>query len=89
MHIEKLEASIKQFITEERKENGNYKSLEDFVKRVNIGIETLQILIFVGAFRFTGKQKHELLIEARFLKIMSYRQSIEIHLKMPLMRLRY
>ncbi|PZU89051.1 MAG: DNA polymerase III subunit alpha [Chryseobacterium sp.] len=67
MNIEKLEASIKQFIPEERKENGDYKSLEDFVKRVNIGIETLQILIFVGAFRFTGKQKHELLIEARFL----------------------
>ncbi|WP_187477724.1 DNA polymerase III subunit alpha [Amniculibacterium sp. G2-70] len=67
MHIERLEASIKIFIPEERKENGNYKSLEDFVKRVNIGIETLQILIFVGAFRFTGKHKHELLIEARFL----------------------
>jgi DNA polymerase-3 subunit alpha len=27
----------------------------------------LQILIFIGAFRFTGKQKHELLIESRFL----------------------
>lgn len=67
MHIEKLEASIKQFIPEERKENGDYKSLEDFIKRVNIGIETLQTLIFVGAFRFTGKQKHELLIVARFL----------------------
>lgn len=67
MHIERLEASVKLFIPEERKENGDYRSLEDFVKRVNIGIETLQILIFVGAFRFTGKQKHELLIEARFL----------------------
>ncbi|NMR35318.1 DNA polymerase III subunit alpha [Chryseobacterium aquaticum] len=67
MHIERLEASIKIFIPEERKENGNYRSLEDFVKRVNIGIETLQILIFVGAFRFTGKHKHELLIESRFL----------------------
>lgn len=67
MHIEKLEASIKVNIPEERKENGDYGSLEDFIKRVNIGIETLQILIFVGAFRFTGKQKHELLIEARFL----------------------
>ncbi|WP_333853042.1 DNA polymerase III subunit alpha [Epilithonimonas sp.] len=67
MHIERLEASLKLFIHEERKENGDYKSLEDFVKRVQIGIETLQILIFVGAFRFTGKQKHELLIEARFL----------------------
>lgn len=67
MHIEKLEAAVKLFIPEERKEHGNYISLEDFVKRVSIGIETLQILIFVGAFRFTGKQKHELLIEARFL----------------------
>jgi DNA polymerase-3 subunit alpha len=67
MHIEKLEAAVKLFIPQERKEHGDYKSLEDFVKRVNIGIETLQTLIFVGAFRFTGKQKHELLIEARFL----------------------
>ncbi|MHA7607895.1 DNA polymerase III subunit alpha [Elizabethkingia meningoseptica] len=67
MHIEKLEAAVKLLIPEERKEFGDYRSLEDFVKRINIGIETLQTLIFVGAFRFTGKQKHELLIEARFL----------------------
>ncbi|AZB28335.1 DNA polymerase III subunit alpha [Chryseobacterium balustinum] len=67
MHIEKLESAVKLFIPEERKEHGDYKSLEDFVKRVSIGIETLQILIFVGAFRFTGKEKRELLIEAKFL----------------------
>ena len=67
MHIEKLEGRIAQMIPEERKSNGDYTSLENFVKRIPIGIETLQILIFIGAFRFTGKQKHELLIEARFL----------------------
>lgn len=67
MHIEKLEGRIAQMIPEERKNNGDYTSLENFVKRIPIGIETLQILIFIGAFRFTGKQKHELLIEARFL----------------------
>lgn len=67
MHIEKLELMTKQIIPEERKNNGDYMSLEDFVKRIPIGVESLQILIFVGAFRFTGKQKHELLIEARFL----------------------
>lgn len=67
MHIEKLESKIAALIPEERKNNGNYLSLENFVKRIPIGIETLQILIFIGAFRFTGKQKHELLIEARFL----------------------
>jgi error-prone DNA polymerase len=67
MHIEKLESKIAVLIPEERKNNGYYTSLENFVKRIPIGIETLQTLIFIGAFRFTGKQKHELLIEARFL----------------------
>ncbi len=67
MHIEKLESKIAVLIPEERKNNGNYTSLENFVKRIPIGIETLQTLIFIGAFRFTEKQKHELLIEARFL----------------------
>lgn len=69
MHIEKLEAKIAQFIPEERQENGEYTSLENFIKRVPIGIETLQILIFCGAFRFTGKQKNELLIEARLIMV--------------------
>ncbi|WDF45346.1 DNA polymerase III subunit alpha [Chryseobacterium sp. KACC 21268] len=67
MHIEKLEGRIAQMIPEERKNNGDYTSLENFVKRIPIGIENLQVLIFIGAFRFTGKQKHELLIETRFL----------------------
>ncbi|SHK68610.1 DNA polymerase III subunit alpha [Epilithonimonas mollis] len=67
MHIEKLENKIAVSIPEERKNNGDYTSLENFVKRIPIGIEALQTLIFIGAFRFTGKQKHELLIEARFL----------------------
>lgn len=69
MHIEKLESRIANFIPEEREKNGNYNSLENFIKRVPVGIETLQTLIFIGAFRFTGKQKNELLIEARLLMI--------------------
>ena len=69
MHIENLETRLAQFIPEERKKNGNYTSLENFVKRVPIGIETLQILIFAGAFRFTGKNKNELLIAARLLMV--------------------
>ncbi|MBW8523526.1 DNA polymerase III subunit alpha [Chryseobacterium chendengshani] len=67
MLIENLEGRLAQLIPEERRNNGVYTSLENFVKRIPIGIETLQILIFIGALRFTGKQKHELLIEARFL----------------------
>ncbi|WP_144281043.1 DNA polymerase III subunit alpha [Chryseobacterium echinoideorum] len=67
MHIESLEGRLAELIPIERKNNGDYKSLENFIKRIPIGIETVQTLIFIGAFRFTGKQKHELLIEARFL----------------------
>lgn len=67
MHIEKVEGRIARHIPEQRGKAGEYKSLEDFIKRIPVGIETLQILIFIGAFRFTGKQKNELLIEARLI----------------------
>lgn len=69
MHLQSLEAKIGTLIPEERKKNGDYKTLEDFVRRISIGIEGLQILIFIGAFRFTGKSKSELLVQARLLLI--------------------
>ncbi|UIR57829.1 DNA polymerase III subunit alpha [Sphingobacterium sp. SRCM116780] len=67
MHLEKVESKLGALIPEERKRNGEYKSLEDFIKRIPVGIETLQILIFIGAFRFTGIPKNELLLKARLL----------------------
>lgn len=67
MHIESLEGRLAEMIPFERKKNGAYTSLENFIKRIPIGIETVQTLIFIGALRFTGKKKHELLIQARFL----------------------
>ncbi|MHA6727531.1 DNA polymerase III subunit alpha [Chryseobacterium sp. A301] len=69
MHLQKLEVKLASLLILEREKNGDYLSLEDFVRRVPVGIETLQILIFIGAFRFTGKAKNELLIEARLLLI--------------------
>ena len=69
MLLQSLETKIAQLISEEREKNGDYKSLENFIKRIPIGIETIQILIFIGAFRFTGKQKNELLVQARLLLI--------------------
>ncbi len=69
MHIEKLENRLAKFLVEERMKNGVYTSLENFIRRVPVGIETLQTLIFVDAFRFVGKSKNELLIEARLLMI--------------------
>ncbi|MDR6919530.1 DNA polymerase III subunit alpha [Chryseobacterium sp. 2987] len=67
MLLEKVESKLAQLIPEERRKNGDYKSFEDFIKRIPIGIETLQILIFIGAFRFTGIPKNELLLNARVL----------------------
>ncbi|SEH31499.1 DNA polymerase III subunit alpha [Chryseobacterium culicis] len=69
MVLEGLETRIAHGIVEERERNGDYRSLEDFIKRIPIGIETVQILIFIGAFRFTGKPKNELLVEARILLV--------------------
>ncbi len=69
MLLEGLETKVAHGIVEEREQNGEYKSLEDFIRRIPIGLETVQILIFIGAFRFTGKPKNELLVEARVLLV--------------------
>src|SRR5690606_6840427 len=69
MHLQRLEMKIGQLIPEERRRNGDYKSLEDFINRIPIGIEGVQVLIFIGAFRFTGKNKNELLVQARLLLV--------------------
>ena len=63
IHIAELERKIAQQIVRERLENGPYRSLDDFVSRVNIGKEQLEILIRIGAFRFTGLNKYELMWE--------------------------
>ena len=69
MHLQSLEAKIASLIQQERKNNGDYKSLEDFINRIPIGIEGIQILIFIGAFRFTGKTKNQLLVIARLILV--------------------
>jgi DNA polymerase-3 subunit alpha/error-prone DNA polymerase len=68
-HLKSLESKTAELITKERDENGSYRSLEDFINRIPIGIEAIQILIFIGAFRFTRKPKNELLIIARLILI--------------------
>lgn len=69
MHLQGLEAKIGLLIAEGRKQYGDYLSLDDFIRRIPIGIEGVQILICIGAFRFTGKEKGELLIAARLLLV--------------------
>ncbi|NMB71096.1 MAG: DNA polymerase III subunit alpha, partial [Bacteroidales bacterium] len=67
VHVMHLEAETAMRIVEERRLNGKYASLADFVSRVHIGLEQLVILIRIHAFRFTGKPKKELLWEAHML----------------------
>ena len=67
VHISSLETTFARSIIEERTQNGDYRSLEDFVSRLQPGLEQLILLIRIGAFRFTGKGKKVLLWEVHML----------------------
>jgi DNA polymerase-3 subunit alpha len=61
VHLKSLETKVAHQIVTERKDNGDYKSLDNFLRRVSLGLEQARILIRIGAFRFTGKTKQQLL----------------------------
>ncbi len=68
IHIKGLQDKLIETILEERKKNGFYLHLQDFIERTNIGLQQLNTLVSIGAFRFTGKSKKQLLWEANFLQ---------------------
>ena len=61
IHIAELESSVAETLIKERFVNGAFKSLDDFMKRVNISVDQLRILIRIGSFRFTKRTKKQLL----------------------------
>jgi DNA polymerase-3 subunit alpha len=63
LFLQSLEVKTRQRFLIERK-NGAFKSLDDFIDRVQISMEQIRILIKIDAFRFTGINKRELLWEA-------------------------
>ncbi|PWG79318.1 DNA polymerase III subunit alpha [Pararcticibacter amylolyticus] len=65
--IQGLENKLIQLIPKERDQHGTYLSLENFVKRTAISLEQAIILIRLGALRFTGKNKKQLLWEVHTL----------------------
>lgn len=65
--IAQLEQQTRKAIIEERDRNGLFADLADFVKRVPLAIEQMRMLVRVGAFSFTGKNKKELLWEIHML----------------------
>lgn len=67
IHIQNLEGAVVNKLLEERNLHGDYLDLMDLIERTGIGPEQLNILIRVGALRFTGRSKKELLWQANFL----------------------
>lgn len=67
MLLQSLDSKMALFLESDRDKNGDFTSLEDFINRIPMGIESIKILIFIGAFRFTGKTKNQLLVVASLL----------------------
>src|SRR5664280_789466 len=67
IHIMSLEYKLAQSIEAIRNEEGPFSDLNDFVARVNPGLEQVILLIKAGAFRFMGKKKAVLLWEAHMM----------------------
>ena len=63
VHLKSLATKLAVKIVAERQANGPYSCLDNFIRRVSIGLEQLRILIRIGAFRITGKSKKALLWE--------------------------
>jgi DNA polymerase-3 subunit alpha len=67
IHVANLENQTGKIISEERKANGEYTGLEDLITRTGTSLEQMIILIRIGALRFTGKTKSQLLWGAHLL----------------------
>jgi len=61
IHLKSLETKVAQQIAPERHQHGEYKSFDNFLRRINLGLEQVRILIRIGAFRFSNKTKQRLL----------------------------
>jgi DNA-directed DNA polymerase III PolC len=61
IHMQSFETKTAHKIIRERQRGGEFTGLDDFIKRMDIGREQLDLLIRIGAFRFTGMNKYELM----------------------------
>ncbi|HTD98812.1 MAG TPA: DNA polymerase III subunit alpha [Mucilaginibacter sp.] len=68
IHIKRLQDKLIEQVLDERKINGPFLHLQDFIERIHPPLEQLTTLVSIGAFRFTGKSKKTLLWEANFLQ---------------------
>ncbi|MEO0732966.1 MAG: DNA polymerase III subunit alpha [Bacteroidota bacterium] len=61
VHLKGLRRELAERIVRNREAHGPFASLEDFAERVDVVPDQFDILIRIGAFRFTGVAKHELM----------------------------
>lgn len=78
--INNVEISTVTNIVRERNENGPFAHLRDFLRRVPATLDQLLPLIRIGAFRFTGKSKKELMWDAHFMLSESKKKAPEANL---------
>src|SRR5690606_4623369 len=64
--LQGLEERFAHQIVSERTQNGAYRDLQDVFQRLHPSPEQLNLLIRIGALRFTGLDKKTLLWEANF-----------------------
>ncbi|MCF8438774.1 MAG: DNA polymerase III subunit alpha [Saprospiraceae bacterium] len=63
VHLQGLERTTSARVVAERARGGQFRSLADFTNRVDVDSSQLDLLIRIGAFRFTGLGKCELMWE--------------------------
>ena len=67
VHIENFEQKFAHNIEDERLKGGDFVSLDNFINRMQIGLEQVLLLIRLNAFRFTSITKKNLLWNAHLL----------------------
>ncbi len=67
VHISGIETGLINKLIHERDRNGQFTDLQDFVQRIHPPMEQLILFIRIGALRFTGMSKQQLLWESHML----------------------
>lgn len=81
--INEIEHQTISDVLNERNANGSFKDVNDFLERVHLSIEQMRLLVRVGAFRFTGKNKRELLWEIHALVTPEKNREMELFVLKP------
>ncbi|MEO6037135.1 MAG: DNA polymerase III subunit alpha [Saprospiraceae bacterium] len=84
VQLRSLEQKLARQIVRQRREHGPFQGLEDFLRRVDIQVAQLTLLIRIGALRFTGQSKCTLLWEKnRILGQGRHQGQADIRLETP------